>query len=624
MLKYLKRKHGSGEEDSDDESQIPQPSTSKGKVSDVKKNRLYNDSYLAIGFTWTGEEKCPLPLGIVCGKKLANTAMVPAKLKRHFNTNHSHLSNKTVDYFRRLLDSQQKLRKVFKRKVTISDKAQEASYLVAELVAKKMKSHTIAESFIMPACKIIVRTMLGEEAECEVSKVPVSDNTINTRVDDLSNNISGILSEILQNNNFALQVDETTDITGKAQLLAFVRFENEGEIIENFLCCKELPETTKGHDIFNILSSNLESYNLSWNQCVGICTDGAPSMIGSVQGFVSRVKEKNSEVITTHCFLHREVLVSKIIGNDLKQVLDITVNMVNFIKQRPLKSRMFARLCENMQKDHVTLLLHTEARWLSRGKVLSRVFELRQELLLFFKENNKASFCECLESTNWQMKLAYLADIYQHLNNLNTSMQGAKENILTSTDKLLAFKNKLSVWKKHLSRGNVEMFPLLLQVQTQTKYEYVIPLITSHLGSLSEKLHKYFPSLSSDMYDWVRNPFTEFSPSTENLLSLQEEEELSELQCDRTLKMKFNEVLLDKFWISAKREYPVISVKALNVLLQFSTSYLCEQAFSCLTIIKSKSRNRLLSVEEKLRVCLSKIRPRISQIRREKQAQVSH
>ena len=127
--------------------------------------------------------------------------------------------------------------------------------------------------------------------ECKVSKIPVSDNTISRRVDDLSNNFSGILSEILQNNNFALQVDETTDITGKAQLLAFVRFENEDEIMENslnfalqvdettditgkaqllafvrfenedeimenFLCCKKaLPETTKGHDIFNILSS---------------------------------------------------------------------------------------------------------------------------------------------------------------------------------------------------------------------------------------------------------------------------------------------------------------------------------------------------------------------------------
>ncbi len=66
------------------------------------------------------------------------------------------------------------------------------------------------------------------------------------------------------------------------------------------------------------------------------------------------------------------------------------------------------------------------------------------------------------------------------------------------------------------------MFPLLLQVQTQTKYENVIPLITSHLGTLSKKLHKYFPSMSSDMYDWVKNPFIEFSSSTENLLSLQE------------------------------------------------------------------------------------------------------
>ncbi len=123
------------------------------------------------------------------------------------------------------------------------------------------------------------------------------------------------------------------------------------------------------------------------------------------------------------------------------------------------------------------------------------------------------------------MKLAYLADIYQYLNNLNTSMQGIKI-ILTSTDKLLAFKNKLAVWKKHHSRGNVKMFPLLLQ--NQTEYENVIPLIASHLGSLSEKLD-YFPSLSSNIYEWVRNPFTEFSPSTENLLNLQEEEELSEL-----------------------------------------------------------------------------------------------
>ncbi len=56
---------------------------------------------------------------------------------------------------------------------------------VAELVAKKMKSHTILESLTMLACKLNVQTMLGEEAESEFSKVPVSDEKISRYVDYL-------------------------------------------------------------------------------------------------------------------------------------------------------------------------------------------------------------------------------------------------------------------------------------------------------------------------------------------------------------------------------------------------------------------------------------------------------
>jgi hypothetical protein len=76
------------------------------------------------------------------------------------------------------------------------------------------------------------------------------------------------------------------------------------------------------------------------------------------------------------------------------------------------------------------------------------------------------------------------------------------------------------------------------------------------------------------MYEWVRNPFVEFSPNSQNSLSLQEEEEeLIELQCDRTIKIKFNEAPPDVFWISMRKEYPVISAKEVNILLQFSPSY---------------------------------------------------
>jgi hypothetical protein len=169
-----------------------------------------------------------------------------------------------------------------------------------------MKSHTIAQSLIASACKIIVRTMAGKRAESEIDKVPVSDNSISGRMDDMSYDVGDVLSEILKNPNFALQVDESTDMTNKAQLLVFIRFDT--------ICCKEPPETTKGQDIFNILSSYLESCGLSWNQCVGICTDGARSMIRSVKGFVTLIKGKGCDVITTHCFLHQEALVSKATG----------------------------------------------------------------------------------------------------------------------------------------------------------------------------------------------------------------------------------------------------------------------------------------------------------------------
>ncbi len=625
MMKYLKRRRASEEEDSGDEQHLAGKSTSKvAKVGETKKIRSYNDTYLAFGFTWTGEQNCQLPLCIVCGKTLVNAAMFPAKLQRHFTTNHSQLLNKDIDYFQRLLKSNGKACTMFEKKVTVSNKAQEASYMIAELVAKQMKSHTIAESLILPACKIMAKIMLGQEAADEFSKVPLSDNTISRRITDMSHNIENSLSEILKCTNFALQVDESTDITGKAQLLAFVRFENEGKIVENFSFCKELPETTKGQDIFNLVSSYLETCGLSWMQCVGIYTDGAPAMIGSIKGFVTLVKEKNPAVITTHCFIHREVLCSQTIGEDLKEVLDVTVNMINFVKQRPLKTRIFAKLCENMHKDHVTLLLHSEVRWLSRGKILTRVYEMREELLTFFKNNKKVHFTDCLEDAKWVQKLAYLADIFRHLNSLNTSMQGPNENILTSTDKIIAFQNKLKVWKKYISRGNVEMFPLLYELRGATADMEVVAVIGVHLEILSNRLDNYFPSLSVELYDWIRNPFTELSSNSLNMFRLQEEEELTELQSDRSLKLKFNEVSLDMFWLSIKAEFPLVAAKVLSILLQFSTSYLCEQAFSCLTNIKSKSRNRLLSVEEELRVCLSKIRPGIEELCKEKQAQVSH
>ena len=101
----------------------------------------------------------------------------------------------------------------------------------------------------------------------------------------------------------------------------------------------------------------------------GICTVGAPSMVGFIKGFVSLVAKRNPTIVRTHCFLHKEVLVAKIAQNELKEVLSEVIELVNFIKTCTVQSRIFELICKDMDYQYVRLLLLTGVRWLSKGAI---------------------------------------------------------------------------------------------------------------------------------------------------------------------------------------------------------------------------------------------------------------
>jgi len=227
----------------------------------------------------------------------------------------------------------------------------------------------------------MVKTIGGADIAKKVESVPLSDSSIKRRIDLISEDIlAQLIVALKKSGKFSLQTDESVDISVSPQLMVFVRYKGEEDINEEFLFCNALSTTTTGEDIFNLMNNFLKKHDLDWLNCLAVCTDGAPSMMGHQLGFVARVKEKNLDVVIIHCFLHRENLVSRRLQPDLHAVLNDAIQIVNFVKARALNSHIFQKMCEEMGSHHKDLLFHSDVHWLSRGKILGRIIELRTEI----------------------------------------------------------------------------------------------------------------------------------------------------------------------------------------------------------------------------------------------------
>ena len=89
--------------------------------------------------------------------------------------------------------------------------------------------------------------------------------------------------------------------------------------------------------------------------CVGVCSDGADATITEKSGVITRIKQLAPECASTHCFVHRESLVTKKLSTKLNDVL-CEVKIVSYIKGSAVNSRLLPSLFKTIIQDYSRLL----------------------------------------------------------------------------------------------------------------------------------------------------------------------------------------------------------------------------------------------------------------------------
>ena len=187
-------------------------------------------------------------------------------------------------------------------------------------------------------------------------------------------------------------------------------------------------------------------------------------------------------------------------------------------------------------------------RWLSRSKVLTRVFDLRDESKTFFRKKSKPQFEALFGDKNQLHKIVYLVDIFAILNELNLTLQGPNATFLDLSEKIRAFQLKLQLLQKKLGENRNYMLSNLSAFFEENDIEQetinrTILSVKEHLKILEEEISRYFPNLPDTPFALVRSSFTiRVEDVPENA-----QEEFIELITSDAAKIDFSSMSVTKF-----------------------------------------------------------------------------
>ncbi|KAE8280178.1 Zinc finger BED domain-containing protein 5 Transposon-derived Buster1 transposase-like protein [Larimichthys crocea] len=156
-------------------------------------------------------------------------------------------------------------------------------------------------------------------------------------------------------------------------------------------------------------------------------------------------------------------------------------------------------------------------------------------------------------------------------------------------DKVQAFKRKLALWTKRAQEKRMDMFLLLSDILESSPQVNISDSVSQHLSQLAEKFDDYSPEDPREGHMWILDPFSVDPTANDVALPSHLESQLLEVSTDSTLKLQWGKLDLGSFWVAVSKEYPCLALRAVKLLLPFTTTYLCESGFSILATTKDQS-----------------------------------
>ena len=197
--------------------------------------------------------------------------------------------------------------------------------------------------------------------------------------------------------------------------------------------------------------------------------------------------------------------------------------------------------------------------------------------LIATNKNVKAeTLFSALNNSNTKARIFYLADLFEHVNQLNKTLQMRYTNLVDCAEKVRSFLNKLSLWKMHLEKIEFAFFCNLAKTVPSLE---VIASSTSHLQNLREDMTRRFKDIiEMSSPGWVID-MTDF-----DVLS---KEDIDPMIAGELFELKENKALMANIerngligWLSVGSFYPLLFEKVVPFLIGFPTTWLVEAGFS--------------------------------------------